>query len=204
MKTVSVNLYQFDELSDEAKRVARDWYREQDYPVGDWFQGIFDFAIEVGTFFGMDIDRIHFSGFWSQGDGASFTGIFRPENMRTLAELETELGDVPVRDTVTTLFKRFQAVKHPQKRRGYSACVDIVRYDGRYVHSGTLDVEDFDGVYDIDELWELRSCMRGYADWIYRMLDAEHTELCSDEVVDEELRANEFWFTADGHHSTLG
>lgn len=193
MKTVTIQLYQLDELSDSAKKNARDWFKEQGYPVGDWFQGFFDYATGLATFFGMEIDRINFSGFWSQGDGASFVGVFRPEDMRTLEELKAELGDTSVRDTVIVLFKRFQAVKHPDH-----ALIKIVRHESRYVHSGTLDVEDEDGGYELDELHELRSCMRSFADWIYRMLDDEYSELCSDEEVDEELRAGEYWFMVDG------
>lgn len=57
MKTLSIDIYEFDELSDEAKDKARDWYRQGalDY---DWWDCTFDDAsyagLEITSF---DLDR---------------------------------------------------------------------------------------------------------------------------------------------------
>lgn len=46
MKTKTINLYEFDELSDEAKDRARDWYRQGlDY---EWWEWTYDDAERIG------------------------------------------------------------------------------------------------------------------------------------------------------------
>lgn len=64
--------YTYEELDDSAKQKARDWYLNgMDY---EWWESVYEMAIEDGKELGFYIDRILFSGFWSQGDGASWTG----------------------------------------------------------------------------------------------------------------------------------
>ena len=71
-KVIEVEVFKYDELSDSAKQRARDWYLEgMDY---DWYDCVYEMCIEDGKEKGFDIDKINFSGFWSQGDGASWTG----------------------------------------------------------------------------------------------------------------------------------
>jgi phytoene dehydrogenase-like protein len=47
MKIVEVRVYQFNELSDDAKEKARQWFRDRalDY---DWWEGIYDDAATIG------------------------------------------------------------------------------------------------------------------------------------------------------------
>ena len=83
MRTETTTLYQFDELSDDAKEKARYWYRSGalDY---EWWDAVYDDAVQCAALLGIDVatrgDRrtqpaIFFSGFNSQGDGACFDGM---------------------------------------------------------------------------------------------------------------------------------
>jgi hypothetical protein len=64
MKQVTINTYQFDELSDDAKEKAREWWREL-VGVEDWSSWVYDDAAEVGIkITGFDIDR----GQYCKGD----------------------------------------------------------------------------------------------------------------------------------------
>ncbi len=47
MRIKTIELYQFDELSDKAKEKAREWYREGMYDY-DWHDGIYDNAKNIG------------------------------------------------------------------------------------------------------------------------------------------------------------
>ena len=73
-KTVEITLYQFDELSDKAKEKAREnyitnWMRD------DWYECTYEAMKEDGHHnYGFNVKDIRFSGFWSQGDGASWCG----------------------------------------------------------------------------------------------------------------------------------
>jgi hypothetical protein len=73
-RVTETTVYQFDELSDEAKEKAREWYRQGNVTTRFWSECTIDDAKEIGKLLGMDIDNIYFSGFWSQGDGACFEG----------------------------------------------------------------------------------------------------------------------------------
>lgn len=63
----------FDQLEDRAKEKARSWYREGAFD-DEWWEFIFDDWKEWLAKAGFGDDpEINFTGFWSQGDGASFT-----------------------------------------------------------------------------------------------------------------------------------
>lgn len=195
MKRVSVVLYQFDELGDTAKEVARSWFKKN-YPDDGWWDDIFQYVRDAALFLGIEITDIVFSGFWSQGDGASFTGSFRPHKMMAYEELHAQF---PKLEVVSELQSRLKELRHPTPVR-----VEITRYKGRYAHSHTMDVECASDEYDLGTLHAIRDCMRRFADWIYSTLNDEYEWLVSDECVDESIRANAYWFTADGEFSPLG
>ena len=64
--------YKWEELSQSAKDKARHHYIENF--LYDWWDSVYETAKEDGLEKGFRIDDIHFSGFWSQGDGASWIG----------------------------------------------------------------------------------------------------------------------------------
>src|SRR6478609_10964036 len=74
MKTVTVELYEYKELDDKAKERARNWYRSAFEGDDTWSRGPLETAKEYLELFGFADVKIFYSGFWSQGDGASFTG----------------------------------------------------------------------------------------------------------------------------------
>jgi hypothetical protein len=67
----------YDQLEDRAKEKARDWFRQgccedslwSEFTLDDWKETL----TEMGFGYDKDSVDISFSGFWSQGDGASFT-----------------------------------------------------------------------------------------------------------------------------------
>lgn len=196
MKTISVHLYQFDELEDKAKEVAREWFRKG-YPDYDWWDTVYDDAKDIAKFFGVEIKDIGFSGFWSQGDGACFTGTFRSADLIKTTE-EHFKSEYPTEEWLHVLLRRLQTVKHQEE-----ALLEITAR-GHYSHSGTMDVDDPDCYYVLAEALEIRSCLRSFADWIYAQLEKEYEYLCSDECVDETIRANEYWFLVDGSRFAHG
>lgn len=59
MKTLQINIYEFNELSDKAKKKARDWYRE-DALVHEWWDATYEDAANVGlrlNLFSVDPNR---------------------------------------------------------------------------------------------------------------------------------------------------
>src|SRR5205809_4336111 len=90
-KTIETTVYTFDELSEDAKEKARDWFREGNLD-NDWWDYIYEDADRVAAILGIEISRktiklmggstrqepeIWFQGFHTQGSGSSFAGVYR-------------------------------------------------------------------------------------------------------------------------------
>ena len=71
MDTTTTESLAFQQLSNYAKQHAITEYGQ---PPDDWHEEIYARAKEDGPARGFNIDEIQFSGFHSQGDGASWTG----------------------------------------------------------------------------------------------------------------------------------
>lgn len=72
-ETITRTYLKFEELTDAQKRQVLDRYRDINTDGLDWFDFVYeDYISELKSLGFYDID-ICFSGFWSQGDGASFT-----------------------------------------------------------------------------------------------------------------------------------
>ena len=72
MRQIAVNVYKFDELSDEAKEKVLEKHRDINVDDSHWYEFTMEMWKEKLKEAGFDDAEIHFSGFWSQGDGACF------------------------------------------------------------------------------------------------------------------------------------
>lgn len=88
----SVKLYYFDQLSDEAKKVAREWYKEiDDIPfLKDEMREYMIASLEKAGYAVEEIEP-HYSLSYCQGDGASFTGSFSKDGITYTAKLSPGL-----------------------------------------------------------------------------------------------------------------
>lgn len=183
----------------------------------EWWDSVYEHFSQICGIIGIDVDHDEpsFSGFWSQGDGASFTGRYYPMRydhdlhkmvctyetapaaIREHAPQDEELHKIV--DELCTL----QRIYAPLYLR-------IGRNTHNYVHSNTMADEDsevFDadgnsyGMYEDDNplaedvaavlLAGIMDQMRLLADWLYSTLDNEYDHLTSDEEVIETLLAND-------------
>lgn len=184
----------FEDLSNEAKETARRKLREcEHYPYDDWWDSVYEDAKRMGALIGIEIDEINFSGFCSQGDGASFIGRYKHKS-DGLEKITEECGGkdatlIRIASELTLMQTTF-ALQH-----GFTFEVSIHRTDYRYSHSNTMQTgwEDGDEPYASipDECAEMdlkvQASLRSFADWIYKQLEAENDYLLSDECVDQHL-----------------
>lgn len=212
MRVIEKTVYQFDELSDDAKEKAREWFRQFVFSDSCDWEYIYEDAQECGRIIGIEIGRrtyqtvggrsgtepaIFFSGFSSQGDGASFHGSYRyskgaSKAIRQRAPQDSELHRIA--DQLQAIQARYFY--------GLSARMGSGRGSNFYNHSGTMSVDvdsgdDYRTVDDADES-DIRELMRDFADWIYNQLEKEYEYQSSDEAVDEVIRANGYEFDEDG------
>jgi hypothetical protein len=186
MRTITVEktIYKFNELSDKAKEYAISEY-DHDY---DWFDSTYEWYVEKAEEIGYctSAKEMQFSGFWSQGDGASIAGTFNVENWLKL----NKLGN------------KYRALLMAAKE--YDLEVHI-RQSGNYVHSRTL-CANYDTYYLDDkpykQLVEVASQMLDQAitlsDDMYETLEKEYEYITSEEYFSELADANDYEFTEDG------
>lgn len=195
-ETVVRQLYTFNELDDDGKEKAREWWRRDglDY---EWHYDVISDIKQIGSMLGIDIDDVYFSGFSSQGDGACFTGHYAynpgalPAVMREYPS-DTELHQV-ARDLQTI------------QRAWFYQLTAAVRHQGHGFHEycTLIDVRTDDDVtgYDRDITPAedgIAEALRDFMRWSYRRLEREYDWLMSDEQVDESMICNEYEFTEDG------
>lgn len=195
MRTIEVQLYQYDELSPEAQAKARDWYREGclDY---DWWDGCYEDFMRIAEILGVEIDTsgrggtpmIFFSGFYHQGSYAGFHGTYSYKKGSAKA-IRAYCND-------EELIRIADALQDVQRRNFYSlvARVSLSNYGNLRV-----EVEDKEDPYrEIAEESDLRELVGDLAHWLYKTLQNEYEWLTSDEEVAESIRNNEYEFDEDG------
>lgn len=194
-ETIVRTLYKFEELSDKAKQRAMNWYRQAS--ENDFSSVFADYVIEdaktIGKCLGIRVDDIYYSGFSSRGDGACFNGYYcyaknSVKELRKYAPVDEELYQI-----ASKLFDL-------QKHNGYQLQANI-QHRGHYYHAEctTIDIDRTDGVPVSEDTEEqLKDLLRDYMRWIYRSLEKEYEYQNSDEVVQENIIANEYEFLEDG------
>jgi hypothetical protein len=202
MTTKTINLFTFNELSDSAKEKARNWWREGSNDDTFWSECVIDEAKEEGRNMGLDIDKVYFRGFWSQGDGACFEGTWHACDVKA-GETAKDWGDSPATKEVRRIAAEFEETAKNFPNASFS-----VKHSGHYSHEfcTTFNVslgEDEDNGSISQEEWsraegDLIETARDYMRWIYKQLEKEYEYQNSDEVIDELLESNGYTFREDG------
>lgn len=186
--------FKFDQLSDIAKQKDIDWYREASQ-YGNYFaENVIEDAKTIGALFGLDIDRVFYSGFSSQGDGACFEGSYRYQKGALKAVKQHAPQDIALHNIVKSL-------QETQSKAFYKLAAKCTQR-GHYMHSGCMSVD----VYHIDDEYRdigkaednITESLRAFANWIYKQLEQAYDYENSDEQIIETIIANEYEFNADG------
>ena len=185
--------YTISELSPEAKKAAleeiknRDSFQNRDIDL-DW---VIENETEDLEALGLENVEISFSGFWSQGDGASFTA--------RVNDIPAFIKTIGVTDEI--LPKVLAAFEEVYEMR-------IVRTDSRRSHENTVrfEIEEIDDTeliimsgfgigditVDLDETLEEIELVKKASEWvkskckeIYRKLEKAYDEEFSDETAEE-------------------
>lgn len=193
MRTETLYIYKYEELSDGAKAKARDWYRKND--DNEYSEFVIDDAKEVAALMGWEIDKVYYSGFWSQGDGACFEGIMR-YNKGCAKLVKAYTND----EELNRIAKAWQDLQ----RRNLYALRASVKHRGHYSHEMCTEFEcedtrsNYGWLQNPEAEDDIKEIARDFMRWIYRQLKTEYEYSVSDEVVAENIIANGYEFTADG------
>jgi hypothetical protein len=192
--------YSFDELSDTAKEKALSIFREdEDLIYQDWEESVINDFEEDLRDFGIDNIECNYSGFYSQGDGASFTGNIT-DNRKFIEET---LGIKNMRPEVYDHLYLY-----------------IRRISSRYVHENTIDLNadvdsgeeelefpvsaDFSIIIDLKKEAEIiekkgTEWAREKSSELYRRLEREYDYLRSDDNIENFIVSNDYEFDVEGN-----
>jgi hypothetical protein len=217
-KTVEVEVFKYAELEPHAQQKVKEWYIEgMDY---EWWEGVYEMAITDGYEKGFCIDKIYFSGFCSQGDGASWIG-----QVDIRQWLEENLPDSIGLSAWCQLIQEGVISMH----------LKVEANNTHYCHESTMqfgEVVDDTDVFEDDYTMQKESIFKGmeiqhlfdiiesdnncpikstegieqaiaesakdYARNIYSRLREEYEYLCSEEMMLDHFDCNDYHFDEDG------
>lgn len=206
----------FTELTPKAKAYALDKYNNsEDY----WYEHTLEQAKEDGLALGFHIDDIAFSGFHSQGDGASWTGYI---NLGEYIDANIKDDDpkqasyMVMRELIRNEWIERMEVDRPSFMYSHSGTMrnggardhayDVAADDHYFLDEGILKgasvrelYTSINGEYLLFELCELAfNHAKRYADEIYKKLEADYDHYSSEEVFAETAEINEWDFDETG------
>lgn len=174
MKQVTINLYKFDELSDEAKQVALLELAGINVHY-DWWQGTYEYASNIHlkiTGFNLDRNK-HATGYFEPG----YTGI------DVAQKILSNQGD----KTDTYALAAAYIESHNKLVAKYSDGIntEVVTEENEYDFDN--DLKDLEDEF-LKDMLEEYSCI----------LQREYEYLASEQAIIDTIEANEYDFTEDG------
>ncbi len=187
--SVTKDTFTFDELQGRAQDKALSWFAEAESQDAYWSEDVIENA-KLDAPAGFRVEEVLYSGFWSQGDGASWKGRV---DLEKYCEANSLIEIMPLIDQ--------DAIENTAS----------VTQSGRYVHDNTMQVEVYshpgyaEGVAsdEVDRIASdlqdvLLSEVRDYAKEIYRKLEEAYNYYTGPEALKESAEANGWRFYQDG------
>jgi hypothetical protein len=200
MRQKTINIYKFDELEKEIQdKIIEKWQNDLYYLDYEWYDFLLDEWEKKLDNIGFENAQIEFSGFCSQGDGASFTADINLEKViNTLI-----MCDIPTIENSIKYLKINEIIK----KGIYDIDFSINRFSNRYSHENTCDCEYSLNYYNVSDYWlnvidnlknDIEDLRLNLCYKIYSNLEDEYEYLLSYDCVKEHIRSNEYEFTENG------
>lgn len=194
MKTVHIECRQYDEWDEKTQQTIL----EKHYDINtdhEWWDFVYEDAKRIGALMGIEIDKIFFSGFSSQGDGAQFTGSYSYAK-GCAAKVKAE---APTDEELHRISSELQKL---QSRYFYGLTAHISS-EGNYSHEYCTSIrvyknDDYDEYADADVDDALTTLLRDVMRWIYQQLEKEYYWQTDVQQITETLKANEYEFDCNG------
>lgn len=216
---IKITAYKYSELDGRAQEKAHaklsEWITDH-----EWWDYIYDQAKQDGEAKGFEINDIRFTGFWSQGDGAYWTGRV---NLQDFVEANLDERSAWYGEDVILLallnegwIDRWIHIGNRNYRYSHSTGMQLEEYP-----NNMLDLDPDDGtemlegplqgasVYQLKESFDYEARItewcdealeqaRAFANDIYEKLEDEYNSLTSEESLSEFADANEYLFDERG------
>lgn len=195
----------FNNLSARQRDEILDSHRNWNVDHMDWWDGVYDcFKADMDTI-GIEVDKMYFSGFWSQGDGACFEG-----SVNDWPKFLASLGyTCPALIALAATGWRF-GVEH----KGHYYHENCTRFDAclnTLDSNDAVDDDDFAQTFspysseiqtaawmvliadykrlDLEEKFE--EAFKDHMRKLYHLIEEEHDHLTSDEAILDSLEIND-------------
>lgn len=159
-----------------------------------WFDFVYEDIKDCAKQIGIDIDKIYFSGFSSQGDGAMFEGSYRYSKGCRTAIKQHAPQDAWLHQIAEDLF---------QVQRKYFYTVQAqVQHRGHYYHENctawSIDNDEYFGGDVNENEDDVIEPLKDFMRWMYKQLEKNYDYLTSKEAITETLESNEYDFNEYG------
>jgi hypothetical protein len=219
-KKIVITAYTFSELiaavakkklPKSAEEKAREWLT-QGATDGQWWDYTFDLWKSALSQIGFEEADIDFSGFWSQGDGASFTaGINVPVLLEFLIKPPAPKDCIDVKANTNGGKEDFApylchhadwVFEHPELARLRSQTdllsAQVLRTSSHYSHEATchVDINYDDSIAAVAKVFEeiVEHLRRKLCRAIYRCLEEEYESITNDDALIDLADSNEYLF----------
>jgi hypothetical protein len=209
MKQIKVNVFNFSELQETVGEKVLEDNRHIHVDDQCWYEGVFeDFRLFCETIgIEVDEDKTFFRGFYSQGDGSSFsagvdlmaliTGILGDKWKEHAPKEEPNLYPCDVHPLVISLLQKGiidHSVRIENSRNCYSVKADA---DFNFTYNQCKGYPNIAGQLERLESW-IYTTANKLNRFLYILLQREYEYQTSDEAIKETLISNDYLFTADG------
>jgi hypothetical protein len=184
---------EFDQQQNEL--IDKHWDININYE--DWFDHVWEDCVIDLVQKGIEAEELRYSGFWSQGDGASFIGKINMDVFLKMHDLEAKYPGATYFAGVGELPARLVRSRLSRYAHENSISLDM-DWDG-YNNFEEDDTRNsvYETLYELlqDEWQELETDIldicRGYMSSLYRKLEKEYEALTSKEAIWETIVAND-------------
>ena len=216
-------VWYFDELSDQAKDKARDWYRENLY-CDDWWEGVYETVAQAGKYLGIDVNQnpvklmngktrldpsIWFTRFYHQGSGSAYNATWRASDVKG-ADLKADFATDTELHRLADEFTRLATANPEMTARVKSDRDTSINIDVELGETADERINELEykspkwhsqNAIDRELSEALEEALNDFNHWIYKSLEKEYEWLDADKQVDESIRYNEYEFTEEGRRA---
>ena len=194
-----VKIYSLEDVKSNPELLEKVLEKNSDINTSfDWWDFIYENFKESNDEY-FDIEKIYFSGFWSQGDGAMFEYSDISNKLKDIFIDGLDLSPMRkgwLKNNVSVSGKGVQSGHYyHEKSCSHSIYWEVDNGDlnwdrplYQWIESFANDFENF-----VEELY-VNLCYD-----LYSTLEKEYTDLISDEAILDTLECNEYEFTVDGN-----
>ena len=200
MTIITTEYKLFNDCSEQTQLKAIEKNMHINVDHSQWDEYLIENFTEILEILGYEGIKINYSGFWSQGDGASFTCTGFTYKKGSIAKIKKEY---PRWGDLHEWLGFFNLVN---KENFYQLYFDVTRDSSNYSHSNTVSINNLYrstltnneiDIYD-SEHERVNKLNRDFMEIIYSSLDQEYTDQTSSAMITESLIYNEYEFNLDG------